>query len=365
MKEKVRVSKVINYAGAFIALLIGSGFATGQELLQFFASYGLPGLLGVIVCFVLFAFVGVEFVTYGKKYHFENPNNVYKAICGDKLGTFYDYFSVFFLFLSFTVMVAGAQATFVQQYNAPKFIGGAILGLAALITVIFGLSKIVDVIGKIGPVIVVLAIFIGVASIVQNFSNFDAALASLENLNANNKIIRATDLGFLPAALTYVGFNMIWLAAFCAQVGRDADNFEEARRGQIAGAGGFALALLIMAFGIILSIDNVYNSQIPTLILANQINPVIATIFSVCIVFGIYTSAVPLLWSVIARFFKEGTKQFKLATVLIGLAGIIVGLTIDFDVLVNYVYVINGWLGFLLLVIMIVRFFQRRSKKEI
>lgn len=36
-KGRVVPYKVINYAGAFIALLIGSGFATGQELLQYFA----------------------------------------------------------------------------------------------------------------------------------------------------------------------------------------------------------------------------------------------------------------------------------------------------------------------------------------
>ena len=31
---------VMKYAGAFIAWVIGSGFATGQEILQFFTSYG-------------------------------------------------------------------------------------------------------------------------------------------------------------------------------------------------------------------------------------------------------------------------------------------------------------------------------------
>lgn len=31
---------VIKYTGAFVAWVIGSGFATGQEALQFFSSYG-------------------------------------------------------------------------------------------------------------------------------------------------------------------------------------------------------------------------------------------------------------------------------------------------------------------------------------
>lgn len=364
MKNKVRTSQVITYAGAFIALLIGSGFATGQELMQFFAAYGLKGLIGVLVCFVLFAFVGVEFVTYGHERQFENPNDVYKAIAGDKLGTFYDYFSVFFLFLSFTVMVAGAQATVVQQYNAPEYVGGVILGIFTIITVVFGLSTIVDVIGKIGPVIVVLAIVVGGISVAQNAGNMSQSLAMIKELSANNEMIKASNLGFLPAALTYVGFNMIWLAAFSASVGKEAENFEEARRGQVVGAIGFSLAIIIMTIAIILSISDVYHSQIPSLILAGNINPVLGTVFSLTIVLGIYTSAVPLLWTPVARFFKEGTDKFKLATIVLGAAGIAIGLTLEFSVLVKYIYVINGYLGVALIAIMIYRFFQRKKHPE-
>lgn len=33
--EKTSILRVITYAGAIIAFLIGSGFATGQEILQY------------------------------------------------------------------------------------------------------------------------------------------------------------------------------------------------------------------------------------------------------------------------------------------------------------------------------------------
>lgn len=361
MEKELRKSKVLTYAGAFIAILIGSGFATGQELLQFFAAYGLKGLIGVLVSFVLFAFVGVEFVTYGHKYHLENPNDIYKKIAGDKVGKFYDYFSVFFLFLSYTVMIAGAQATLVQQYNAPKFVGGIILGIVVIATVVFGLSTIVDIIGKIGPVIVVLALLVGGISISKNFGNLGESLELIKTLNANKEIIKASDIGFLPAALTYVGFNMIWLAAFCAKVGDEAENFHEARKGQILGAVGFSAAIFVMAIAIILSIGKLYNSQIPSLVLADEINRVFGTIFSLTIILGIYTSAVPLLWSPVARFRKEGTKEFKSLTIILGIAGMIIGLSIEFDLLVKYVYVINGYLGLILLAIMIYKSFKRKE----
>ena len=35
MKESVNWITVLKYAGAFVAFMIGSGFATGQEVMQF------------------------------------------------------------------------------------------------------------------------------------------------------------------------------------------------------------------------------------------------------------------------------------------------------------------------------------------
>lgn len=54
-KQIVSKSKVISFAGAFIAFLIGSGFATGQEVLQYFTSYGYFGMTGVLVVYLLFS----------------------------------------------------------------------------------------------------------------------------------------------------------------------------------------------------------------------------------------------------------------------------------------------------------------------
>lgn len=360
MNEKIKISKVVNYAGAFIALLIGSGFATGQELMQFFSSYGIAGIIGVCICFVALAFVGVQFVKYGFEGKFDNPNDIYKLICGKALGSFYDYFSIFFIFLSFTVMISGAQATAVQHYNAPPFVGGIVLGVLTIITVMCGLSRIVDVIGKIGPVIVILAILVGLISISKNISNLDSSLKALKVFVDNNQINQASKFGFVASALSYVGFCMLWLAAFCATVGKNSTNFEETKYGQILGAAGFSLATIIMAFAILLSISEVHQSQIPSLILANDINPMLANIFSVIIILGIYTTAVPLLWTVIARFFEENTIKFRIATFIIGIIGMVIGLLLKFDILVKYVYVLNGYLGIMLLFIMVIRAIMKK-----
>ncbi len=67
---EVRPGHVIIFAGAFIAFLVGSGFATGQEIMQYFVSYGFMGIAGAVVVFVLFLYVGVSFITVGYEQQF-------------------------------------------------------------------------------------------------------------------------------------------------------------------------------------------------------------------------------------------------------------------------------------------------------
>ena len=68
---------------------------------------------------------------------------------------------------------------------------------------------------------------------------------------------------------------------------------------------------------------------------------------------GIYTTAVPLLYNPAARFAKEGTSQFKILTIVLGLVGLFVGLFLPFRVLVNIIYVLNGYLGAVLIIFMV------------
>ena len=64
-EKKKHLWPVIKYAGAFIAFMIGSGFASGQEIMQFFTSYGLWGVGGALISMFLFSWSGAVFTGHG------------------------------------------------------------------------------------------------------------------------------------------------------------------------------------------------------------------------------------------------------------------------------------------------------------
>lgn len=348
--ERSSAMRILTYAGAIMAFLIGSGFATGQEIMQYFASYGFWGTFGTgTVVLLLISFVSIQFLSVGQREKFAKPSQIFEYYAGKYVGKFFDYFSIVFVFLSFTVMVAGAGAVFQEHYNLPAWAGG--FGLTALvsITVLFGLNSLVDVIGKIGPLVVLIAVGLGIVGII----NAETGLLVGHNIVAELEVQQASNNWF-NAGLSYVGFCMLWLAAFLTALGKTVPTQREARAGGFGGGVIFSLACIIVGLGLLANIERVAGMQIPMLVLASDIAPLVASLISLMILAGIYTTAIPLLWTVSSRFFLDHTKQYKQFTILLALVGTVIGLWLPFDQMVNIVYVLNGYVGAILLVIMIV-----------
>ncbi len=361
MDNKMDYKRILNIGGAFIAFLIGSGFATGQEILQYFTSYGYMGIVGAFVTLVLFLYVAVSFITVGYEKKFEKGNDIYKYYCGEKIGAFFDYFSILFMYLTFTVMVSGAGATFFQQFGLPTYVGGVTIVILATITVLFGLNNIVDIIGKIGPVIVIISIALGGITLFRNLGGLVSAPKIIPTLN----LTHASNNWFMAAG-SYVGFSMLMLAGFLASIGATASSKKEGAYGVMIGATGFSTAIIIVALGLMSCVGDIAGSLIPSLVLANNITPLLATVFSGIIIAGIYTTAVPLLWSVSARFTEDRSPKFKVLTIILAAIGLVIGMWLPFDKLVNVVYVVNGNIGIVLLLLMIVKSIRvRMAKSEI
>lgn len=353
--QRQNLKRIVSTAGAFIAFMIGSGFATGQEILQYFASYGLWGLGGIVICFALLMYVSISYVRVGFQKKFSRPSLIYTHYCGKYVGIFFDYFTVAAIYLCFTVMIAGAGATMKQHFGLSTTVGAVAMGILACITVMFGLKRMVDIIGKIGPVIIVLVMVLGVGAIVQG---------GMENLGETAVRIQKMDLmrassNWAFSAFSYVGISIVWLATFMTALGSDSESSRDASIGAGLGVTAFSFGMVIMAIALMLHIDLVAGTQIPSLVLAEGISPFLAAVFTVIVVAGIYTTAVPLLWTVTSRLTPDGTPRFRTVTCVLAVIGTLVGLLIPFSKLVNVVYVLIGYLGFILLGFMLVK--QLRS----
>ncbi|OUP01535.1 hypothetical protein B5F37_07205 [Drancourtella sp. An210] len=365
-KENGAVSwkRVLILAGAVIAFTIGSGFATGQEIIQYFTAYGWQSLLVILVFAVAFLYYNFNFAKAGAEEKFEHGNDVYRYYCGKYIGTFYDYYSTIFCYMSFWVMIGGAASTLNQEYGLPTWAGAVILTVLTVITVVGGLNSLVDAIGVVGPIIVVLCIFIGLVTCIRDGADIGAGLEVIRTGAyvgaAEGETIKNAGANWLISGLSYAGFVLLWFASFTAALG-SKNKKKDLNYGIIGGTLAVCIAIALISFGQIANINTpledgsayVWNADIPNLILAMKIWKPFSAIFAIVVFAGIYTTAVPLLYNPASRFAKEGTPKFKILTVVLAVIGLIVGLFLPFRTLVNVIYVLNGYVGAILIIFMI------------
>ncbi|MGI6126255.1 MAG: hypothetical protein ACOYEF_04750, partial [Planifilum sp.] len=113
MKNSIRI------AGAYVGLIVGAGFASGQEILQFFTSFGWAGTFGVALATALFAWLGMQITRWGCRLQAASHKEVICFLCGRYLGRVVDWIVTFFLFGVTAVMIAGAGSIFAQQFGFP------------------------------------------------------------------------------------------------------------------------------------------------------------------------------------------------------------------------------------------------------
>lgn len=106
----------------YIGAVIGAGFASGQEILQFFAVFGGKGLLGAAVAAGMFALIGGEVLILAQEIKAKSYQTVLDHLCGRRLGGIYDLLLTGFLFIGLAIMLSGS-GRILEEWGLPQPLG--------------------------------------------------------------------------------------------------------------------------------------------------------------------------------------------------------------------------------------------------
>ena len=151
---------ILKVVFVIIGTLIGAGFASGQEVNTFFFSFGVKGLIGIILSSTI---IGIIIYKTFKIIYKNNINN-YKEFLNcllknEKINNITNSIINIFILVSFYVMIAGFGAYLQQELNLNSIIGSSILAILCLIlfkTNVNGLVKANEVLIPILIIIVIL-----------------------------------------------------------------------------------------------------------------------------------------------------------------------------------------------------------------
>jgi uncharacterized membrane protein YkvI len=330
--------KSLQIAGAYIGVIVGAGFASGQEILQFFTSFGWPGVIGGIIATILFAFLGMNLTQLGSRLQTTSHKDVIYHICGKYLGIAVDFIITFFLFGVAVVMLAGSGSIFEEQFGIPSMIGNIIMAVLAIFTVTLNVQKLISVIGLVTPFLLLMVVIIagyGFTTMGIDFSEIQK-LAEANTPAAGN---------WFMGAILYVSYNIAAGAAMLTVMGGTTKNQREAGFGGILGGIGLGVLVLLINLAMLVKMDVVEGSQMPILAIANEISPFFGILMFIVLLGMIYNTAVGMLYAFSARIVRNNHPRFNLFVVLFGIAAFGASF-IGFITLVGTVYPLMGYLGF-------------------
>lgn len=354
MKEKINILNVMKFAGAFIAFIIGSGFATGQEIMQFFTSNGLSSLVSILISLILFTYFGSTVMGAGYDYGSYGKYRPYKYFCGNKVGLFYEYFVPVLLFISVIVMISGAGATLQEYYGLNYYVGCAMMTILVFIAFICGLDSLINIIGFIGPVIVIFSLIVGFTILIQNLDGLNNISQTMVDVN-----LKKAGGNCVKSGILYASYNMVSGLFFFTSLGNSADTRREAKYGAIVGSLLLMIVILVMNFALLSKIKDIYKLSIPTLYFAKSISPIFGKVFSVVLLCGIFSTAAPNFWTVCDKVSKEGKYNSNIIAIIISILAFFFGL-FPFEKLVGNVYPFTGILGVVLFICICLKQISKR-----
>lgn len=359
---------VLSICGACISFYIGAGFATMQEVVQYEASYGSRFPIVIVVAAAIYIYTNISFATNGNRLNLVRGGDIYAVYCGvfgknagRCAAVFFDYFSAFFCFMSFVVMCGGANSTLTQQWGAPFGTGAILLTVLVVATVIFGLEGIIKALGKIGPIIIIMILLVSAITAVTGWTAFPDNLIKVDQGVYADVMKQVGGGNPIASGASYGGFVILWFAAFLSEIGAK-NELKEVNVGMILSAAFIFSAASICCIALIGHINVVATADIPALVLAGQISPVVSLVFAVVICAGIYTSATPLLWTAVRKIAEEETSKYKVITIVAGMIGCAVACFVPYKGLINILYGLNGYLGFVLIFVMMAYDFKTKMK---
>lgn len=273
--------KVFQIAFTYIGTVVGAGFASGQEILQFFTVHGSVATWAILAAALLFIWLGVKVMLIAhdiQAYSYEDLN---RHLFGEKAGRAISYIMLAVLFGITSVMLAGAGAVLNERFHVPYQIGLLLTLICAFFVIIRGVDAILAVNSVVVPFMLLLTAVI--------------VIAALKAPNADFWLSRAGDgnwmrLTFSP--LLYTGFNLALAQAVLVPIGASIRERKHLIWGGIFGGAGIALMLLAGHIALSVEMPGIAQFEIPMAAIVARFAPAVQFLYVFLIYAEIFTTLI-------------------------------------------------------------------------
>lgn len=331
------MKKVWETAFVYIGLVIGAGFASGREILEYFNFSSRSDFTGIILAAVFFALIAYITMHLTNIYGVGNLDGFTEKAAGRAAGII-KIFMLLYMFCGFFIMLSGSGALFSKTFSINSKWGIFLLAFVCFVIFSFDIKGLVVMNTVMVPLMIVGMAYLCISS------SLCGAVSTLSGFNR----LRANPIA---AALCYTGYNTITAGSVLVPVSAGTDKKTLAKASVISGA---VLGLLIYTVWSTLNIyfESAEYSEMPLLDLAAASGKIYEIIYTAVLFMALCTTAVSHGYGILSKFRLEKTSDRVLASAVLCLTAAPLA-RIGFSQLIANIYSIFGFGGFIWLVLLL------------
>lgn len=336
-----------------MATIIGAGFASGQEIIQFFSMYYAGGFFGIILAGLLFSIVGYVVLNKVFTERITSYDEFLFPMTGYFLGRIMEFIVMLFMSCIMCVMLAGLGNVLAELTGLEYRYCVAISAAATLAAIMTNIKGIVAISAFVSPVLIAGIICVGF---------YILASKDTSVFNLSDKVKLVTD-NWVFSAILYVSYNTILSTVIMSRMLPYLKTSKVSKWGGLVGGGMLCITALIINSALYSFYPHSIVSEIPVLGIIQNNSRLMANIYSIILILAMYTSAVTSGYCLTERISTKIKINYKLVAAVL-CAVVIPMSSLGFSSLIATLYPVFGYLGLFLLFIILFQFARGHVSKQ-
>jgi len=349
---------VLRLAFVFAGFFLGAGYVSGQELYQFFGSFGTKGLIGFFIGLALLFVYGLSILRLAQLTETDASDRLFVKWNIPMLRTASTVLQLVLLFGACVIMTAGVGALGNQLFGLPQYIGCALFAIFVASIALFGLQGVISVFSMSVPLLCGAVVFFFVLLAFRGeLKPIVPAVGGEKNILLSHWLLSAVNFS------SYCCFGSVAIIAPMAKLVKD-------RRTTIWGAVVGTVLLILLGLCVLYSSYSMPESlqtELPMLTLSMSLHPALGWLYAFLLLCAMFGAALSSLVAIISELTPKVPviRKHKTASIF-ALCGImfVTGLA-GFGDLIGIIYPAYGYIGFAFMVMLVWQYITvLRDKKK-
>lgn len=352
------VKLIFQGATVFVGTIVGAGLASGQEITQFFSTYGFPGFWGILLCGVFYITMSYIILSISIKYKLNSYADFINLVSPGFFGKITDYLTSFFLISGAAIIMAGSGALLCQHFGISRVVGTLLMLSMALITLLNDTKGLIAINSFIVPTLT--AIIITVFALNLFFFPDNMSLSSMKSAPVYKSLI--TNYQWIISALLYASFNMLSCSGVIVPLTKEIPKKKILVPGLIIGALILTVLSLLINTMLIANSPEIFGFEIPLLFVTSKFTKLIQVILLCIIWCEMFSTEVSDIYSVGKTLEDKFNISYKKSVVALLLIALPIS-QIGFKRLINVLYPGFGVISLIFLIQCVIFFIKDRKNK--